>query len=252
MRHLGTLTAAIVTAPFAWILLAFGQDRSVRAFAGADGDGAFHSGDFLRPVLCLAAAGILFGLIGTLRFSPLGAVLTGVGYSISYLVLLINPQRVVDLFPHRISVLGRSADPITPLRTGTTLILGALLLVAVASVGRWRRWPAADSAATGHPDGIAPTTPARDYASVGADGYGPASRPGISEPALVTGRATDNEGPASNVSHWIASLHSDFDGGRPRPDRPEHAARPAPDRQVGYPGDPRGRATDGWRTARRS
>jgi hypothetical protein len=31
MRHVGTLIAAIISAPLAWILLAYGQDRSVQA-----------------------------------------------------------------------------------------------------------------------------------------------------------------------------------------------------------------------------
>ena len=58
MRHVGTLFAAIVIAPLAWILLAFGQERSAGAFADAQSSGAFHGGDFLRPLLFLAAAGI--------------------------------------------------------------------------------------------------------------------------------------------------------------------------------------------------
>jgi hypothetical protein len=259
MRHLGTLAAAIVIAPLAWILLAFGQDRSEGAF-----EGSLHPGGFLRPALCLAAAGILLGLIGTLRFSPLGAVAAGVGYAVSYLALLVNPQRVVNLFPHHISVLGRSADPVTPLRTGTALIVGALLLVAVASIGRWRRWPVGDRAWNAQP-------PVRDYALAGADefsladitGAAPAversapavkrSAPAVERSAAAAEREIDNERRPGAISHWVASLRGDFDGGRPRSDRPDqYADRPAPDRQAGYPADPRGRVTDSWRAIRRS
>jgi hypothetical protein len=141
MRHVGAAIAAIVIAPLAWILLAFGQDRSAEAFAHAQSSGAFHTGDFVRPLQYLAAAGLLIGLIATLRFSPLGAVLAGVVYVSSYALLLVAPDRLLDTVGHRLSVAGRHTDPTTPIRTGTTLLLGTLLLVAVVSVGRWRRWP---------------------------------------------------------------------------------------------------------------
>ncbi len=80
MRHLGTLIAAVVIGPSAWILLAFGQDRSAQAFAHAQNT-ALHTGDFVRPVEYLAAAGLLLGLLATLRVSPLGSVLTGLGFA---------------------------------------------------------------------------------------------------------------------------------------------------------------------------
>jgi hypothetical protein len=141
MRHIWTLIAAIVIGPLAWILIAFGQDRSAEAFAKAQSSGAFHTGDFVRPLLYLAAAGILLGLIGTLRFSPLGSTLTGVAYVASYVALLIAPKNMLDLFKHNLSVFGQKADPTTPIQTGTTLVIGAVLLVSVVSAARWRRWP---------------------------------------------------------------------------------------------------------------
>lgn len=144
MRHFGTLIAAIVIAPLAWILLAFGQDRSVQAFAAATHPGmGLSAADFVRPFEYLAAAGLLLGILATLRFSPLGAVVTGFTYTLSYALLLVAPQGVLDLFSHRLSIAGRHADATIPIRTGTTMILGVLLLVAVVSVGRWRRWPRA-------------------------------------------------------------------------------------------------------------
>jgi len=219
MRHLGTLIAAVIIAPLAWILLAFGQDRSAQAFANVQGDGAFDKGDFLRPALCLAAAGLLFGLIATLRFSPLGAVLTGIVYADSYLALLVNPKRLLDVFPDKISVAGRSADLTTPLRTGTALLLGALLLVGVASVGRWRRWPAREAPETALPDEIPAPMPARDSPLAGANPLH------LGMPAWTTGpdpaRGTRPDpargtGPApSNISNWVASLRGDSD--RPPP-----------------------------------
>jgi hypothetical protein len=139
VRHLGTLIAAAVIAPLAWILLAFGQDRSAEAFAEAQRLGAFHTADFVRPLEFLAAAGLLLGLLATLRFSPVGTLATGVVYVSSYTLLLVVPNGLLDLFGHRLLVAGRPVDPTTPVRTGTTLVLGTLLLVAGAIVGRWRR-----------------------------------------------------------------------------------------------------------------
>jgi hypothetical protein len=144
MRHIGTLIAAFVIGPSAWILLAFGQDRSVQAFAHAQSASALHTGDFVRPVEYLAAAGLLLGLLATLRFSPLGSVVTGLGYTFSYVLLLVAPKGLMDLFNHHFTVAGRPFDPATPIRTGTTLVLGALMLVATLSVGRWRRRPRLD------------------------------------------------------------------------------------------------------------
>jgi hypothetical protein len=141
MRHIATLIAAVVIGPLAWILIAFGQDGSAAAFDKARSSGALDTGDFVRPLIYLAVAGVLVGLIATLRFSPLGAVLTGVMYVMSYVWLLIDPSALLDLFKRNLSIFGQTADPTLPVRTGTTMIVGALLLVAVVSVKRWRRWP---------------------------------------------------------------------------------------------------------------
>jgi hypothetical protein len=156
MRHIGTLIAAIVIGPLAWILIAFGQDRSAAAFAKAQSTGAFHTGDFVRPLIYLAAAGLLIGLIATLRFSPLGAGLTGVVYVASYVWLLIDPKGLMNLFNRELSIAGQHADPTLPVRTGTTLIVGALLVVALFSGARWRRWPKAVPATEPAPAGTSP------------------------------------------------------------------------------------------------
>lgn len=159
MRHIGTLIAAIVIGPLAWILTAYGQDRSAEAFAKAGNSGAFHTGDFVQPLVYLAVAGLLLGLIATLRYSPLGAVLTGVVYVASYVILLIDPTWEMKLFTGNISIFHHTADPRTPVRTGTTLLIGALLLVAVASVGRWRRWPRTAADAGTGADTLIPESP---------------------------------------------------------------------------------------------
>jgi hypothetical protein len=141
MRHVKTLIAALVIAPLAWILMAFGQDRSALAFANATHSSSPRTADFIEPLLLLAAAGVVLGLIATLRFSPLGAVVAGFAYTATYATLLIAPRRLMDLFVHHVSVAGHRADLSTPIRTGTALLVGATLLVAAASVDRWRRWP---------------------------------------------------------------------------------------------------------------
>jgi hypothetical protein len=165
MRHVGTLIAAAVIAPLAWILLAFGQDRSLEAFTRAQNSGAFHTGDFVRPLQYLAVAGLLLGLIATLRLSPLGAVATGIVYVSSYALLLVSPRWLLGLFAHKLSIAGHDADPTIPIRTGTTLLLGALLLVGAFSIGRWRRWPRTF-------ERVSETTLAEDR-PLGADGLEP-------------------------------------------------------------------------------
>jgi hypothetical protein len=196
MRHISTLLAAVFVAPLSWLLLAFGQDRSAQAFADAQHNGAFDTGDFVRPVACLAAAGLLLGLLATLRFSPLGATVTGAVYAAGYLALLFDPDGVLGLFPRSLSVAGRSADPTTPLRTGTAMVLGGLMLVATFSVGRWRRRPSA-----GEPEEQGTVEPAPDRL-VGAEGLGLIPSAGVAEPEQVTRytsapRHPGNRGPSS-------------------------------------------------------
>ncbi|MEU9824363.1 hypothetical protein [Micromonospora chersina] len=173
MRHLGTVLAAAIVGPLAWILFALGQDRSERAFAAAQNGAALDSGDFVRPALVLAAAGIVLGLIATLRFSPLGAALTGLVYSASYLGLLVSPTTVTKLFGHTLTLGGHQVDLAAPLRTGTTLLVGSLLLVGVVSIRRWQRWPQPvdDTPAPLQADEIIPPPTSRDR-PLGVDGLG--------------------------------------------------------------------------------
>ncbi|WP_432830016.1 hypothetical protein [Dactylosporangium sp. CA-092794] len=138
MRHLRSLLAAIVVAPSAWVLLALGQSGATGAFPAG---GQLHAGDFLRPMLLLGAAGLLLGLVGTLRVSPLGAMVMGIVYTLSYTTLLVAPSKVVSLFSHQLSLFGQQVDLAAPIRSGTTMVLGVLLLVATASTQRWRHWP---------------------------------------------------------------------------------------------------------------
>ncbi len=186
MRHLGTLIAAIVLAPAAWLLIAFGQTQSVTAFAKAETSGAWPAGDFLTPLLLLAGAGLVLGLITSLRFSPLGAVVAGLVYVGSYAAVLIDGKDANKLLNYTITIANHKADLRTPVGTGATLLLGAVLLVGVASVGRWRRWPSTAPAtvpATGE-TGTTEEPTARDLWTPSTPGA-PSSPAGASTPATT-------------------------------------------------------------------
>jgi hypothetical protein len=111
----------------------------VKAFADGRDGGGFDRGDFVGPALYLATAGLVLGLIATLRVSPLGAGVTGLLYSTTYVAMLVDPAGLLELFPNTVGFAGRRVDPTIPLRTGTAMLLGVLLLLAIVSVSRWRR-----------------------------------------------------------------------------------------------------------------
>lgn len=218
MRHVGTLIAAVVIGPLAWILLAIGQDRSAQVFANAQDGGALDPSDFVRPVLLLAAAGILLGLIATLRFSPLGAVLTGIVYAATYLGLLIKPTWVLNLVDHKLTLAGHQADLANPVRTGTTLLLGSLLLVGVVSFHRWRRWPrpAAEAPAVVSDELIPPVS--KQDRLLGAEGLG-LTKPRIIEPDLDTRYSAEPERPVASDQDWAGSLRGGFGDARRQSDK---------------------------------
>ncbi|SCF36405.1 hypothetical protein GA0074695_6116 [Micromonospora viridifaciens] len=223
MRHIGTVIAAVIVGPLAWILFALGQDRSAQAFADAQGGGTLDGGDFVRPALVLAAAGILLGLIATLRFSPLGAALTGLFYSATYLGLLVSPTAVLGLLDHEPTLAGYQVDLAAPLRTGTTLLVGSLMLVAVVSVRRWQRWPqpAAEAPEALQPDEVIPPAAQQDR-PLGADGLGLSTPTRKPEPELARAGGSDGAGRSSGTgasdwadrSDWAGSL-SGGSGDRP-------------------------------------
>ncbi|MFG3712467.1 hypothetical protein [Micromonospora sp. NPDC047730] len=216
MRHIKTVIAALVVGPLAWVLLAAGQGRSLRVFGDAqESGGALDADALLEPLLVLAAAGLLLGLVATVRISPLGSVLTGLAYTVSYVGLLFSPARLLDLLGHKLSVVGYQIDLLTPVRTGTTLLLGSLLLVGVASVQRWRRWPQpdADESAAVVPDKIIPLASERDR-PLGADGLRPLGADGLgstkqAEDPTKPGRADEPEPVMVGGSPWTDSLPGD-------------------------------------------
>jgi len=173
MRHLWTLIAAIVVAPAAWLLIAYGQTQAEQAFGTAVRADAWASGRFVWPLVFLAGAGLLLGLLGTLRFSPLGAVLTGLVYVATYVVVMIDGRVVYPHVDYTITVLGHDAQLTAPITRGTSLLLGALLLVAVASISRWRRWPVAAATAEPAPPAETPTSPDESSADETRDFWTP-------------------------------------------------------------------------------
>ncbi|MER7457476.1 hypothetical protein [Micromonospora sp. NPDC126480] len=217
MRHLGTVLAAAVVGPISWVLFAAGQDRAVREFADAPDGGVPATNDLVRPVLVLVAAGILLGLIATLRFSPLGALLAGSAYSASYLLLLVSPDVVTTLLDHTVTLGGYQVDLMTPVRTGTSLLVGSLMIVAVGSVHRWRRWPqpAAEEPPALTPDDILPASK-QTGRPVGVDGLGLGRPGGTPEPDPVpaagsswAGRS-DWAGPGSGEPGARSRVSSDW------------------------------------------
>jgi hypothetical protein len=145
MRHLWSLFAGIVAAPLTWLLIAMGQGGSTRAIEGWLDANSFDTVDLIEPAAYLAAAGVVLGLLATLRVSPLGPLVAGLLLVGVYLGMFIDPFAVRDAVPDDWELF----DPIPlrlPLTNGTLLLIGALLLMAVFSVQRWRAWPVGPAA----------------------------------------------------------------------------------------------------------
>jgi hypothetical protein len=143
MRHLWSFIAVAVAAPLAWLLLATGQHRAEATVAGWSEANFFDTADLIGPGAFLAGAGVLLGLVGTLRWSPVGPLVAGLLLIAPTILMFIDPFETLDAFsvgdPWRI--LDQDLQPWLPVQNGTLLVLGALLLVAVFSRQRWRRWP---------------------------------------------------------------------------------------------------------------
>jgi hypothetical protein len=168
MRHLWSLLASVVIAPLAWLTMCVGQVGTAKQFGNYASSGHFKAGDFVPPLLFLAGAGLILGIIACLRFSPLGPLVAGIAYLGSYVALLIWPQRTWDTFGYtfHLSFLDGQGDGdlTTPLTTGSAALVGAILIVAVVSGKRWQRWPrpaaAVDAAPEAPSEPLAPVSPA--------------------------------------------------------------------------------------------
>jgi len=172
MRHLGSLVAALVITPLAWVLLALGQPRAENTFATWSDAETVRTAQLLPALGFLVGAGVLVGLVACLRWSPFGPMVAGATLLGGYGYLLVRPYPLLDRLP--LWRVGEwEIDPAVPLENGTLAALGAALVVATVSRQRWRRWPAAAAV---------PTTPA------------PAAEPEVYRPASPSGGPEEHPG----------------------------------------------------------
>ncbi|EEP73439.1 hypothetical protein MCAG_03766 [Micromonospora sp. ATCC 39149] len=130
-----------MVAPVTWLLLTLGQDGSARTITRWVEIGTFNTANLIEPGVYLAVAGVLLGLLGTLRFSPLGPLVAGLLLITPYVGVFVAPFEVRDRVPEDWTVLGDPLPLFLPVRNGTLFLIGVLLLMATFSGQRWRRWP---------------------------------------------------------------------------------------------------------------
>jgi hypothetical protein len=165
MRHLWSLIAGVVLAPIVWAVAAYGQ--AVTAQVSAKGAPTSFESKLLIAAAAFVGAGLLFGLIGSLRVSPVGPLIAGLGYLGSYGFAIAAPKAAHDAFDWVATVGDYKVYFLTPVTTGLIPVLGGALLMAVFSAGRWRSWPA--SAAAAEPVAASPAPSVTDTASIPED-----------------------------------------------------------------------------------
>jgi hypothetical protein len=141
MRHLWSFLAGLVVAPVTWVLVTLGQDGSGRTIHRWVELGTYSTPNLIEPAVYLGVAGVLLGLLATLRFSPAGPTVAGLLLVIPYLGMFVAPFTVRDRVPESWKMLGDPLPLRQPLENGTLFLIGLLLLMAVFSVQRWRQWP---------------------------------------------------------------------------------------------------------------
>lgn len=142
MRHLWSLLAGVVAAPLTWVLVAAGQRGSDQTLSSWMRTDSFSWANLIEPAVYLVVAGVLLGLIGTLRVSPAGPLAAGLLLVIPYAGLFVDPFAVHDALPTNLTIVDDELPLHLPLDNGTLLLIGVLLLLATFSAQRWRRWPA--------------------------------------------------------------------------------------------------------------
>jgi hypothetical protein len=179
MRHLWSFLGGIVAAPVTWLLIAFGQGQSTQTVERWLDRGTFDSVDLIQPAAYLAAAGVVLGLVATLRTSPLGPLVAGLLLAGVYAGMFADPFAVRDRVPDDWTLFGDHIPLRTPLTNGTLLLVGALLIMSVFSAQRWRTWPAAEPTAVAEPTVVEPETDAEPATDAGGFvGAEPADAPG--------------------------------------------------------------------------
>ena len=184
MRHLWSLLAGLVAAPLAWLLLAAGQHRSQEIVDGWTAANRFDTGELIGPGLFLLGAGVVLGLVATLRWSPVGPLVAGVLFLTPAVLMFIDPLWTLSRVQAQWELLGQDLALRAPAENGTLLVLGALLLMAVFSRRRWQRWPAAAAGEAGASGDAGGSQPAEATAS-GSETTADAS-PAEAEPAGAT------------------------------------------------------------------
>ncbi|WP_091646750.1 hypothetical protein [Micromonospora pallida] len=170
MRHLWSFLAGLVVAPVTWVLVALGQDGSGRTIDRWVELGTFNSANLIEPAVYLAVAGLLLGLVGTLRISPLGPLVAGLLLVATYAGMIVAPFDLRDRVPDDVKVFGDPVPLLLPVRNGTLFLIGVALLMAVFSGQRWRRWPRPVPPVATEPAPEEPTFALTDFGSpVGAD-----------------------------------------------------------------------------------
>ncbi|WDZ86932.1 hypothetical protein [Micromonospora cathayae] len=141
MRHLWSFLAGLVVAPVTWVLVTLGQDGSGRTIDRWVELGTFNTANLIEPAVYLGVAGLLLGLVGMLRVSPLGPLVAGLLLVTPYVAMFVVPFEVRDRVPEGWKVFGDPLPLMLPVRNGTLFLIGVALLMAVFSGQRWRRWP---------------------------------------------------------------------------------------------------------------
>ncbi len=169
VRHLWSLIAGLVAAPVTWILMALGQSGSIETITRWAETGTFNTARLIEPAVYLAVAGIILGLIATLRISPAGPLAAGLLLVAPYAALFGSPLRVRSAVPGNWGLFGDPLPLRLPLDNGT---LGAGGDVAAdGGVQRAALAPVAEPAAAGpvHAGAAGLQRPGR---SAGAHGSG--------------------------------------------------------------------------------
>jgi hypothetical protein len=168
MRHTWSLVAGVVFAPLAWFLIALGQGAMTEGVTLAS-----SKNDFLLGGLLIVGVGLLLGLIGSLRTSPVGALFAGIVYLGFSIYAFTAPLTDIDLFG-RIWTIG-SYDIVlaTPVNHGVLAAVGGMLLMAIFSPARWRGGQAPQDPNAWSPPEPAPRWEPPPTVAVPTSGYDP-------------------------------------------------------------------------------
>lgn len=185
MRHLWSFLFGIVAAPLTWVLIAAGQQGSADTITGWVQADSFNWANLIEPAVYLGVAGLLLGLLGTLRISPLGPLVAGLLLVTTYGAMFAQPFTVRDAVPADWEIFGDPLPLRLPLENGTLLLIGLLLVMATFSIQRWRRWPGGGKPVNGtdeesKPDEWSPLGPASSTGDTSTPS------PGASNPATPT------------------------------------------------------------------